>query len=556
MGGSLFLPLSAAIMSRPAASSIAPLRAVILAALASALSACGGGGNSGGNTNPGQPPPTNSVTGTIKFKGSPLAGVMVTAYSTNTNSVFGTTVTDSSGKYTFSGLEATSNVTADYQFWPTLSGYAFTPNVGTSMQASRATYQFNPVPQNWFIPVGLAVTRAGYNGAFVNATGGEGIIIDVVNFMSALTGTVNGTANGADFTAFNGSNPQVSLAQTGQHTSYAGGDDGALAAGVAWPGARFTDHGDGTVRDALTGLTWLKDAACFTPTIWASALADVNGLANGACGLSDGSVGGDWRLPNIAELESVIDVSASNPALPAGNPFMGVSGAIYWSSTAYYGGQEGTTNAWAVRLADGRYMNDASSSVMASSMNGVWAVKGTSGGAVTLQATGGYVTFARGDDGSLEYGTPLPTPRMVDNGNGTVTDTVTGLVWMKQANCIHQTWATAVGAVQTLAAGQCGLSDGSHAGDWRMPNRREMQSLADRAHNNLADYFDEAFTSNTTGITTQPAIFTNFVGFEYYWTSTTNAANTTEAWTVFSCDFGVYDTAKSATGYTLAVRGP
>lgn len=544
-------------MSRMSPAPRAFARASFLAMLAAALSACGGGGGAtGGNANPGQPPPTNSITGTIRFQGVALAGVMVTAYSTNTNTVFGTTRTDANGHYSFSGLEATSNVTADYQFWPTLSGYAFVPTVGTSMLAARATYHFNSVPQNWFVPVGLAVTRAGYNGAFVNASGGEGIIFNVVNFMSALTGTANGTASGADFTAYNGSNPLVALAQTGQHASYASGDDGALAAGVAWPANRFTDNGDGTVSDSLTGLTWLKTAGCFAPTVWATALADVNGLASGACGLSDGSKAGDWRLPNIGELESMIDASMSNPALPAGNPFTGVSASIYWSSTAYYGGEEGTTNAWAVRLADGRYMNDASSSLMTTSLNGVWAVKGTSGAAVTLQATGAYVTFAPGDDGSLEYGAQLPTPRMIDNGNGTVTDTATGLVWMKQANCINQTWSAALNAVQSLASGQCGLNDGSKAGDWRMPNRREMQSLADRAHNNMADLFDETFTSNTTGIATQSAIFSNFASLQYYWTSTTNAANTGEAWTVFSCDFGVYDTAKSATGYTLAVRGP
>jgi len=135
-----------------------------------------------------------------------------------------------------------------------------------------------------------------------------------------------------------------------------------------------------------------------------------------------------------------------------------------------------------------------------------------------------------------------------------VTDTATGLIWMKQANCINMTWANAVAAVQSLASGQCGLSDGSVAGNWRMPNRKEMQSLADREQNNMADYFDETFTSGYASINSQSAIFTNFIQQQYYWTSTTNAAMTSEAWTVFSCDFGVYDIAKNSIGYTLAVR--
>jgi hypothetical protein len=41
---------------------------------------------------------------------------------------------------------------------------------------------------------------------------------------------------------------------------------------------------------------------------------------------------------------------------------------------------------------------------------------------------------------------------------------------------------------------------------------------------------------------------------QYYWTSTTCAADPTKAWTAYSCDFGVYDLPKSNLGYTLAVR--
>ena len=50
--------------------------------------------------------------------------------------------------------------------------------------------------------------------------------------------------------------------KTGQTTGYATGDDGALQKGVAWPNPRFTDNGDGTVTDNLTGLIWLKNANC------------------------------------------------------------------------------------------------------------------------------------------------------------------------------------------------------------------------------------------------------------------------------------------------------
>jgi Protein of unknown function (DUF1566) len=100
-----------------------------------------------------------------------------------------------------------------------------------------------------------------------------------------------------------------------------------------------------------------------------------------------------------------------------------------------------------------------------------------------------YVPYVAGDDGSLQTGVLLTYPRWIDHGNGTVTDTMTGLIWLKRADCIHQPWVAAVAAVNSLANGQCGLTDGSLAGDWRMPNRNELQSLSDRMETNHADFF-------------------------------------------------------------------
>lgn len=112
---------------------------------------------------------------------------------------------------------------------------------------------------------------------------------------------------------------------------------------------------------------------------------------------------------------------------------------------------------------------------------------------VALAATGQTASYAPGDDGALHKGTAWNASRFTDNQDGTVTDLMTGLVWLKMANCIQGDWATAVAAVNALATGSCGLSDGSAAGDWRMPNRREMQSLADRNQNNESNYFDTTF---------------------------------------------------------------
>ena len=152
--------------------------------------------------------------------------------------------------------------------------------------------------------------------------------------------------------------------KTGQITSYSatGGEDGDLRKGVAWPNPRFKDGGNGTVRDTLTKLIWLKNANAFGLRIWEQALADANALASGSAGLTDGSKAGDWRLPNVKELQSLIDFACHGPALSnaagtgqwtSGNAFIGVQSANYWSSTT---DSSSTTNAWYVSLLNG-YVN-------------------------------------------------------------------------------------------------------------------------------------------------------------------------------------------------------
>ncbi len=116
------------------------------------------------------------------------------------------------------------------------------------------------------------------------------------------------------------------------------GQDGDWQKGVAWPNPRLTDNSDGTVTDNLTGLIWLKNANCFGARNWATALTNSNTLNSGECGLTDGSAAGDWRLPNVREMLSLIDYGRTNPALPSGHPFTGVqfsaASGYYHSSTS------------------------------------------------------------------------------------------------------------------------------------------------------------------------------------------------------------------------------
>ena len=119
---------------------------------------------------------------------------------------------------------------------------------------------------------------------------------------------------------------------------------GLVSAGD-WPNPRFTDNGDGTVTDNLTGLIWLRNANCFGERRdWSAALSACNGLASGSCGLTDGSSAGDWRLPSVKELHTLIHWGFSDPAVPntagtgkwsEGDPFTGVQSSYYWSRDKY-----------------------------------------------------------------------------------------------------------------------------------------------------------------------------------------------------------------------------
>ena len=100
--------------------------------------------------------------------------------------------------------------------------------------------------------------------------------------------------------------------------------------GVTGAVLSYTDNGDGTITDNVSGLIWLKDVSCFGTVNWINALTAVAALTDGECNLTDGSSAGDWRLPNIKELVSIVDYAVSNPSSDA--IFMSAS-FFHWSST-------------------------------------------------------------------------------------------------------------------------------------------------------------------------------------------------------------------------------
>jgi hypothetical protein len=165
------------------------------------------------------------------------------------------------------------------------------------------------------------------------------------------------------------SNNSIGVPQTGQNDVYSFGDDGDLQAGVPWPDPRFVDNEDGTVTDNLTGLIWAKNTNSPAATTWYDALDICYNLQSDDIDLIDGSIVGDWRLPNIRELQSLMDYGQYNPVLPWDHPFMNVRSSIYWSSTTYAGS---AAFAWSVSLSNGYH----SPSYKGGNNGYVWCVRG------------------------------------------------------------------------------------------------------------------------------------------------------------------------------------
>jgi hypothetical protein len=159
---------------------------------------------------------------------------------------------------------------------------------------------------------------------------------------------------------------------TGQTASQLSGDDGALQTGVPWPIPRFTivldtrGNPKGLVKDNLTKLQWLQNANCFGAMTWEEALSAVSKMnqeitqRGSYCGYKGWQ--NDWRLPNLNELRSLIDIRFALPALSNTNgtgqwterqPFINVQTGYdgYWTSTS--AAWNPTTVAWTIRFAEG-----------------------------------------------------------------------------------------------------------------------------------------------------------------------------------------------------------
>ncbi|MCI5180337.1 MAG: DUF1566 domain-containing protein [Candidatus Electrothrix sp. AW3_4] len=261
----------------------------------------------------------------------------------------------------------------------------------------------------------------------------------------------------------------------------------------------YTRSDEGLVTDAGTDLVW---AAVLVDTNNDS-LADEMTWEDALAYCATLNFGGhtDWRLPSRHELQSIIDYRRYNPAVDT-SFFPAVIGT-FWTSTTP---PDATANAYVVNFTSGRI---------------IYADKDTST----------YKILA------VRGGVPAVPKKTIfyDNEDGTVTDSRNGLVWRKapldSANDGTLSW-------QEALAGSAAL-DSAGQGDWRLPDRNELQSIV--------DYHQYSPSIDTD-------VFPQVLGGRF-WTATTSPDNVTSAYTV---DFtgGRVSTADKDSKYSaLVVRG-
>jgi hypothetical protein len=159
----------------------------------------------------------------------------------------------------------------------------------------------------------------------------------------------------------------VCYAENGQKIDCSGtGQDGDYQMGVPWPDPRFTDNGNGTVTDNLTGLMWTKDIEQIPgEMLFFDALAACNQLV-----FADHD---DWRMPNIKELLSM--VAYTTLFLPEGHPFLNEPNGGFWTSTPLHEPQGEVYNKTIGISVNGAQMGKGYRTI---DTKYVWPVRGTS----------------------------------------------------------------------------------------------------------------------------------------------------------------------------------
>lgn len=381
------------------------------------------------------------------------------------------------------------------------------------------------------------------------------LIIALSTALASCGGGVSETQSGGS-TGTPTAAAAINLPKTGQTISYGTGaiDDGAFQTGIAWPNPRFTTGTGGEVAcvtDNLTGLMWVKTPDA-TLRAWQQALDYANSLV--LCGHSD------WRLPDRNELRSLINYGlADSSAWLNSQGFSNVQAYGYWSSSTFI---SNTSLAWVNSMIVGSIFSVDKPKVPI--INGhymveyVWPVRSTNGNyaapaevpktgqKLCYGELGGVIDCANtGQDGDTRTGIAWPNPRFtVGTGaeSDCVTDNLTGLMWVKNPGP-DVPWQEALNFAAVLD--RCGYSD------WRLPNVNELESLIHAEYTREASCGGTCAT-NAAWLNTQG--FSNNVQAAFYWTSTTFAGTTADAWVVDMNDGGIFRNGKPNACYVWPVR--
>lgn len=207
----------------------------------------------------------------------------------------------------------------------------------------------------------------------------------------------------------------------------------------------FTDNGDGTIKDNVTGLTWQKGDGGEMTWEMATDYCENLSLANI-----------EWRLPDPYESFGILDHSLLNPAVDQ-NYFTKTKAEYWWSNTERV---DDATKAWATNAGGGIGPHPKSETV----------------------SNGGIKKFHTRCVKDETW-----TSELTNNKDGTISDSKTGLIWVTDDNSEKLTWEKALVYAENL----------SFAGydDWRLPNVKELQSIVDVAFVNPS--VNSSFFTNT-----------------------------------------------------------
>lgn len=311
------------------------------------------------------------------------------------------------------------------------------------------------------------------------------------------TGQTNSYNNSAIITI-----PTIGQSFYGQNTNHPGNTPS------------YTDNGNGTITDNVTGLMWEKTTDkngdgiinYYDKMTQSSALAGASSCTTGGYN--------DWRLPTIKEQYSLImyyGAEANPTATSQGTavPFLDIDYFTFGYGDLSSSAHGATSDE---RLIDAQY---ATSSIYVSTtmggnatMFGVNFADGRIKGYPANNIKKYYVLYCRGNSA---YG----TNNFVDNGDGTVTDNSSNLMWMQNDNETPILWENALSYAEDFTF--AGYSD------WRLPDVKELQSIVDYTRSpetTSSAAINPIF--NCTQITNEAGI----ADYPYYMSSTTFCSQT------------------------------